>query len=512
MKNMGIGSWPARRVRTRGERTAFTFLDKTWTFNDVEQESTRIAHGLREQGIEHGDRIAYIGHNSVDLALVLFATAKLGAVFVPLNTRLVPKEVAYILNDCTPKLLVWDTPFSDVVESAEVSETGVGLVSVQPDGPSPTLDEMRQKHAGQPAIDEVVTFDDLFMLQYTSGTTGHPKGVMLTHGNVTFAAVDTVIDSDMLSHSVLLIVAPLFHTAALNKMLLTAFFKGARSVIEPTFDADRIMELLESERVTQFFGVTSMYVALMQHPRWETADLSALEQLSTGAQGMSEAMLQTLTERAGSVTNGYGLTEASPGLTILFGEDSIPKLGSVGGPHFFTSVRVVDLDGNDAAPNEVGEIIAAGPNITPGYFGNPEATAATFDSDGWLKTGDLGRFDEDGYLTIVDRVKDMIISGGENIYPAEVENAIYAHPAVAEAAVVGVPDKRWGEVGRAVVTLKPGHRLIEAELLEFLQSQIAKYKIPRSVVVVDDLPHTASGKLLKREVRELYGASAEDVR
>lgn len=509
MKNMGVGSWPTRRARTQAGRPAITANGRTWTFAEVEQDTSRIAAALRERGVAKGDRIAYMGLNSYDFLAVLFATAKLGAVFVPLNTRLAPPEVEYILGDCRPKIFFWDHPFGDIIEAVSFGDEPIEAISVGAASNSSTLGALRgPEGASVPSVDEEVALDDLFMIQYTSGTSGHPKGVMVTHGNITWNTMNCIIDSNNGTDSVALVMAPMFHSGSLNMVVLPTFVKGGHALLEARFDPGRALQLVESERVTFFFGVASMYVELMQHSAWESTDLSSLEQLSTGGQGMPEAMLRRLEARGLRVANGYGLTETSPGLTYLGVADAFDKLGSVGGPHFFCEVKVVDSNGEEAAPGQAGEIIARGPNVTPGYFRNPEATTAAFTPQGWLRTGDLGHFDEDGYLTIVDRVKDMIISGGENIYPAEVEQAIYAHPSVAEAAVVGVPDERWGEVGKAVVTLRPGTALTEAGLLEFLGTRIARYKLPKSVQVVDALPHTASGKILKRRVREMFSDHA----
>lgn len=509
MKNMGVGSWPSRRARTQGNRPAVTSGGRTWSFAEMERDTNVLARSLQARGITKGDRIAYLGLNSYDFLAVLFASAKIGAVFVPLNTRLAPPEVQYILEDSRPSIFFWDTPFAGIADSLDPRALGLESIAVGEGDASITLADLRQGGSGsEQPVDEEVGLDDLFMIQYTSGTSGAPKGVQVSHGNITWNMMNFLIDSNLTAGAVALVMAPMFHSGALNMVVLPTLVKGGHVLIEPRFDPGRALHLIGKCKVTFFFGVASMYVELMQHPDWETTDLSSLTQLSTGAQGMPEAMLRRLESRGLRLANGYGLTETSPGLTYLGTPDAFDKLGSVGGPHFFCDVKVVDGEGNAAASGVPGEVLAQGPNVTSGYFRNEAATAAAFTPDGWLRTGDVGVFDEDGYLTIVDRVKDMIISGGENIYPAEVEQAIYRHPAVAEAAVVGVPDERWGEAGKAVITLQPGSELTETELLEFLGTQIARYKIPKSVQVVDTLPHTATGKILKRQVREMVTEKA----
>lgn len=507
MKNMGVGSWATRKARTQGSKPAITAGGRTWTFAEVDADTTHIAGALRARGVAKGDRIAFMGLNSYEFLAVLFATAKLGAVFVPLNTRLAPPEVDYILGDCLPKFFFWDTTFAGVVKALDIKAKGIEALPVGPGHASLTLRELREAAGTQTQpLDEEVTLDDLFMIQYTSGTSGHPKGVMITHGNITWNTMNCIIDSNITTEAVALVMAPMFHSGSLNMVVLPTFIKGGHSLVEARFDSGRALELIETERVTYFFGVASMYVELMQHPAWAGTDLSSLEQLSTGGQGMPEAMLRRLESRGLRVANGYGLTEASPGLTYLGVSGAFEKLGSVGGSHFFCDVKVVGEDGKVVPPGQTGEVIASGPNVTVGYFRNEQATVAAFTADGWLRTGDVGRFDDDGYLTIVDRVKDMIISGGENIYPAEVEQAIYAHPSVAEVVVVGVPDARWGEVGHAVVTVSPGTTLTESDLLDFLGTRIARYKMPKSIQIVSELPHTASGKILKRQVREMLAS------
>jgi fatty-acyl-CoA synthase len=342
------------------------------------------------------------------------------------------------------------------------------------------------------------------MVQYTSGTSGRPKGVMLTHGNIIWNVYNLLVDVDLGSDEVALVTAPLFHTAALNQLLLPTLLKGGTAVLEPRFDPERVIDLIEEQGVTLLFGVTSMYLALSQSPRWADADLHTLRTALSGGAPVPAALLETWLERGLAIIQGYGLTEASPGATMTRAAESRRKLGSVGTSCFFSDVRVVGPDARPVAAGEIGEVLVQGPNVTPGYWNQPEATAAAIDH-GWLHTGDLATVDDEGYLFIVDRLKEMYISGGENVYPAEVEQAVYTHPSVAECAVVGVPDERWGEVGRAVVALRPGHSLTEEELLAHLTGRLARYKLPRTVVFTEELPHNASGKLVKSRVRELHG-------
>jgi fatty-acyl-CoA synthase len=485
------------------------------TYAELAENTTRLAHGLAARGVGRGDRVAFLGLNSIELVETMFATAKLGAVFVPLNTRLAPPETAYILADSGAKLLIAAPGFDEVIGAPQVRRLPVDVVpadAVRRDGPGgpggPGDPGGRQSGRAAP-FDEPVGHDDLFMIQYTSGTTGRPKGVMLTHGNIIWNVYNLLVDVDVRSDEVALVTAPLFHTAALNQVLFPTLLKGGTALIEAKFDPDRAISLIETRGVTLLFGVTSMYLALTQSPRWPHADLSTLRSALSGGAPLPVSLLRAYLDRGLMIVQGYGLTEASPGATMLRAADGTRKIGSAGTACFFTDVRVVTPGLADVAAGERGEVLVQGPNVTPGYWQQPAATQAAFAGDGWLRTGDLAQVDDEGYLYIVDRLKDMIISGGENVYPAEVEQALYTHPAVAECAVIGVPDARWGEVARAVVVRRGGQQVTEADLIAYLDGRLARYKIPKTIVFTDDLPHTASGKLLKPDIRQRHGTSRE---
>ena len=486
-------------------KTALVQAGVTRTYAELAENTTRLAHGLATRGVDRGDRVAFLGLNSVELVEVMFATAKLGAVFLPLNTRLAPPETAWILADSGAKLLIAAPGFDSVAGGPELKRLPLDLIpadAVSRGG----ADGLRSEQAAP--LDLPIGHDDLFMIQYTSGTTGRPKGVMLTHGNIIWNVYNLLVDVDIRSDEVALVTAPLFHTAALNQVLFPTLLKGGTALIEAKFDPDRAIELIEEHGVTLLFGVTSMYLALARSPRWAHAGLRTLRSALSGGAPLPLALLQAYLDRGLMIIQGYGLTEASPGVTMLRAADGVGKIGSAGTACFFTDVRVVTPDGADVAVAEPGEVQAQGPNVTPGYWQQPDATQAAFADGGWLRTGDLAQVDDEGYLYIVDRLKDMIISGGENIYPAEVEQALYTHPAVAECAVIGVPDAKWGEVGRAVVVLRDGHQATEEELIAYLDGRLARYKIPKSVVFAAALPHNASGKLVKPDLRHTYGVTA----
>jgi fatty-acyl-CoA synthase len=496
MRDNGLGSWPRRRARMTPAKVALVQDGTGTTYAELHRDSTRLAHGLRARGVSRGDRVAFLGLNSVEMVAVMFATAKLGAVFVPMNTRLAEPEHVHILRHSGARLLLVESGMALAGRSSPAASDVEVVTFTRTQGRG--LDALASDDDAD--IDEPVGTDDLFMIQYTSGTTGQPKGVMLTHGNVIWNVYNLLVDIDLGSDEIALVTAPLFHTAALNQVLFPTVLKGGTALIEARFDPARAIDLIEQERVTLLFGVTTMYLALSQSPRFHEADLGSLHLALSGGSPIPESLLQTWLDRGLMIVQGYGLTETSPGATMLRAADGVRKLGSAGTACFFTDVRVVVGD-RDAPVGEPGEVLVRGPNVSPGYWQEPEGTANAF-SDGWLHTGDLATRDDEGCLRIVDRLKDMYISGGENVYPAEVEQALYTHPAVAECAVIGVADPTWGETGRAFVVVREGQRLDAEELLHHLSARLARFKVPKSIEFVADLPHSASGKLLKSRLRE----------
>ncbi|MFK4069703.1 long-chain fatty acid--CoA ligase [Streptomyces sp. NPDC029674] len=512
MLNQGIGSWPARRARKTPGRIAVVHEERAWTYGELHQRVLRLAHALRATGTARGDRVAYLGPNHPAFLETLFAAGALGAVFVPLNTRLTAGELAYNLADSGSTVLVHAPEQAEAARTA-ADEAGVrqriALTGPDADGALGYEEFLADTGAGAGPLDEAVEPADPCMIMYTSGTTGRPKGAVLTHGNITWNSVNVLVDTDLAGDEVTLVVAPLFHTAGLNMTCLPTLLKGGRVILHGAFDAERVLEAIESRRVTYMFGVPTMYDAIAARPRWETADLSSLRTLTCGGAPVPARTIAAYLARGLAFSQGYGMTEASPGVLYLDREQTSARAGSAGVPHFFTDTRVVLPDGSDAGPGEPGEILVHGPNVMAGYWGRPADTEAAFADGDWLRTGDVARTDADGYAYIVDRVKDMFVSGGENVYPAEVEDALLTHPAVAECAVIGVPDPVWGEVGRAVVVLRadtrPDARPGEDDILGHLHGRLAKYKIPKSLVVTEALPRTASGKIIKPVVRDTYG-------
>ena len=500
MRNEGLGSWPARRARKTPQRTALIHGDTAVTYAELYARTTRLAHALKARGIRRGDRIAYLGPNHPSYLETLFAAGTLGAVFVPLNTRLAGPEIAYQLADSGARALVYAPPFAGLVAGLPGSSDVRTYVEVGAE-----YEELVASAADEP-IDQPVTADDTCIIMYTSGTTGRPKGAMLTHGNLTWNAINVLVDHDLIADERALVSAPLFHTAGLNMLTLPVLLKGGTCVLVEAFEPAATFDLIEQHRITFMFGVPTMFDQVARHPRWADADLSSLRILTCGGSPVPTPLIAAYQQRGLTFLQGYGMTEASPGTLFLDAEHATSKAGSAGVPHFFSDVRVVRPDLTPADVGETGEVVVHGPHVMPGYWGLPDETAAVF-ADGWFRSGDAARIDEDGYVFIVDRIKDMIISGGENIYPAEIEDLLLGHPDIVECAVIGVPDDKWGEVPRAVVVAREGVDLDPDAVLASLAGRIAKYKIPKSVVVADELPRTASGKLLKSRVRTRYGTT-----
>ena len=475
-------------------RVAIVHDDRSLTYRGLHERATRVAHVLTGLGVSGGDRVAYLGPNEPAFLETLFGTGIAGGIFVPLNTRLAAPELAYILADSGTKVLVHAPSHAEHAES------------LRDDVPH-VLDHATYERllADAPVdpIDETVDADDVAMIMYTSGTTGRPKGAALSHANIHWNSVNLLIDVDLAGDEVTLVNAPMFHVAALNQTVLPTLLKGGTVVLD-SFDAARTLASIAKHRVTYLFGVPAMFQSVAATPEWPTADLSSVRTMICGGAPVPERVITTYQERGLVFLQGYGLTESSPSALFLrVGDD---RVGSAGTPCFFTDVRVVDSEGQDVRPGEPGEVILHGPNVMTGYWGKPEATEAVLSKDGWLRTGDIAVADEDGFLYIRDRIKDVIISGGENIYPAEVEDVLHKHPAVADCAVIGMSDEKWGEVGRAIVV---GREPVSSdELLTFLNGRIARYKIPKSVVFADTLPRTASGKLLKSALRRTFGENA----
>ncbi|MCU1631044.1 MAG: p-hydroxycinnamoyl-CoA synthetase [Pseudonocardia sp.] len=512
MNNQGIGTWiHRRRVKSAG-RVALVHGGVGIAYEQLAERIDRLANGLAQRGIGEGDRVAYLGENHPSFLETLFAAGLLGAVFVPLNTRLAPPEIRHALSDSGARILVHGPELTDAatVGSAGTSVTH-RLVTSDDDpptgdvgGPVVVVESLDAVVAASAADhrDVPVGLTDPAMILYTSGTTGRPKGALLTHGNVTWNCMNVLVDYDVTGDTVALMISPMFHVASLTMGVLPTLLKGGTVVLEARFDPAQVLKLIEQHRVTSMSGVPTTYQMLSEHPAWASTDLGSLRTLTCGGSAVPLRVIDAYEERGLAFTGGYGMTETAPGATSLQPRYSRAKAGSAGLPHFFTDVRIVDANGEIAPAGRAGEIQIQGPNVIPGYWQRPDATAESFADGTWFRSGDIGHVDDDGFLHISDRLKDMIIAGGENVYPAEIEQIIMELDAVSGVAVVGVPDRRWGEVPHAFIQLKDGRTLAEGAIQQHLDGRLARYKIPRTVVVVDELPRTPTGKIRKQDLRK----------
>ena len=495
MENLGIGTWIDRRRVKSADAIAVIDGDIQRTYADLADRIDRLASALADHGIGPGDRIAFLGHNSVEFLETLFATGTLGAIFVPVNARLAPTEISYVMNDSGSSVLIHGSEFTAALDHLAVARIPLGEPY-----------EAAIAAATPQRRDVPVSLDDTAAILYTSGTTGKPKGAMLSHGNLTWNVINVLVDYDVTSRDVALMVSPMFHVASLGMGALPTLLKGGTLVLQTKFDPASVLEAIERYRITTLSGVPTTFQLLAEHPAWASTDLSSLEKLTCGGSPVPARVAAAYEKRGLGFSSGYGMTETSPGATSLSARHSRTKSTTSGLPHFFTDVRIVDEEGADVAPGVQGEILVAGPNVMTGYWGLPRESADVLEG-GWLRSGDLGFRDEEGFLTITDRAKDMIISGGENIYPAEVEQLIMELAEVESVAVIGVPDERWGEVGRAIVVAAAGATVNHELICAHLDGRVARYKIPKSTVVVDDLPRTASGKVRKQELRVRHSAN-----
>jgi fatty-acyl-CoA synthase len=503
---MLYGDWIGRRAKSAGTTLALVDVpqNRRFTYAELGSAVNRMAQFFsRELGVGKGDRVAVLAFNRAEVITAFFAAGRLGAILVPLNYRLTPGELVYYIEDAKPKALLFDrehrTVVADLQQRTAVAqpvcldhdECGDSLASVWP-----VLGDKEP-----PPID--IGAEDPALIIYTSGTTGVPKGVVLTHGMITWNAINTHGGWDLGRTDSTILHSALFYTAGWNVFTLPLFYCCGTNVLVRGFEADLVLRLMADERITLFFGVPTMFQMLLESALFDATPLSSVRFMVSGGAPLPAKVFKAYQTRKNiHLREGYGLTEAGPNNFLANG-----KLGTVGHPMFNVDVKLMGPDGREAPAGQDGELYLRGNHICAGYWNKPAETAAAFDR-GWFRTGDLARIDGDGHLAIVGRLKDMFISGGINVYPAEIERAIEAHPRVEAAAVIGVPDDKWGEVGKAIVQLKAEQALDLNALRGFLRERLAGFKIPKYLVVVPELPRTAaSGKVQKFLLKNDHGAA-----
>jgi len=497
-----IIDWIAHNALNLPNKTATIELPsgREETYAQMHDRVGRIAGWLKGLGVEKGDRVGVLALNSIDTLDIIFATWRIGAVHLALNFRLTPTELDYIIGDAEPKVLIADVELADSVSALSVEIEHI----VETDGLGGDTDFEARTRDAEP-ITEMVELEpeDQCMLMYSSGTTGVPKGVIITCGMMLWAQVNAGAAMGCTQDMVSLAVMPLFHIGGLQVFTCPALFAGGTAVTMRTFDPGATLDAFSDKNlgVTHFLGVPAIFNALRDHPKNPESDFSGLKTVIAGAEAVPASLVNWWNERGVVIQEGYGMTENVASCCILGRDDVTSHIGSAGKALRHTQIRISREDGSEADPGESGEIWCRGPVVTPGYWKRTDADEETF-VDGWLRTGDIGSRDAEGFIYIEDRLKDMYISGGENVYPAEIENILYELEEIREVAVIGVPDERWGESGCAVVALQEGAEITPDEILAHCRPRLARFKHPNHVVFVDELPRNATGKVLKFELRK----------
>lgn len=503
----GIGYWLYKHATLHPNRIALVTPERTFTYGDLNCESNRVAHALAALGLKEGDRIGILCMNYPHFLCVLFGAGKLGIVVVSLNYRLTAPEIAFQIQDSGARLLFVGSEQAAMIPALQKQTALERIYVLEGDAPSGCAtyaDWIANQSDTEPA--EPIAWDKPLLTVYTSGTTGKPKGAVLTHANQFWNAMNDIIPLSLTRDDVVLTILPLVHVGGIGLFTLPALMLGARVVLPRKFDADETLRLIEKEKPTVVMGVPAIWQMLVASPLFQTADLSSVRVFYNGGDRCPLEVVRALRERGLPFGGGYGLTETSPTAFMMEPEDfekGTQRLGFIGKAAFFNDARLMTTDGKQVPPGEVGEIWLRGPNVFAGYANRPEATREVF-SAGWFRTGDLALQDEEGLTYVVGRSKEMFKSGGLNVYPAEIEAVLGKHPAVREVCVIGVPDPKWNEVGRAIVALKPGATVSAEELLAFCEAQLARYKIPKAVVFVEALPRNTLGKVIRAELKERY--------
>ncbi|UII54191.1 o-succinylbenzoate--CoA ligase [Cytobacillus spongiae] len=498
---MNIGTWISKNAHRFGDKTALVYRDVRLTYSQLNDRVNRLSHALLHLGVRKGDRVNGLLLNTNELLESLFACAKIGALFVPMNTRLSAEEIEYIVTDASASVFIYDYRLAPVV--SQLKDRLPAINAWIEAGATSSENLVYEQLLSLSSMEEAsidVKEDDLHMLMYTSGTTGKPKGAMLSHGNTLWNAVNCINFIPFHAEDTTLTVAPLFHIGGMNVFTTPTFYLGGTVVVADKFDPKEVLELIEKEKISTLFLVPAMWLALMQYPDFHQYDLTSLKVCISGGAPCPLTVIEFFQQRNVPFFEGFGLTETAPFVCLLDKGETIRKKGSVGKPPIHTEVKVVAPNDQEVPTGEVGELVVKGPNIFAGYWNKPVQTKEAIKA-GWFYTGDLARMDEEGFIYIVDRKKDMIISGGENIYPIEVEQVLFRMPGVKEVAVVGVPDEKWGETVKAYMVIEENKRLTLEEVQKFCDGKLARFKMPRIIETIEALPRNATGKVLKTALR-----------
>ncbi len=505
---MYIGDYSGKRALYTPDDLAVIDTGKsphrTFTFSDLNNRANRLANWLHNgAGIRKGDRVALLAHDGVEFLDLFFACSKLGAIMLPLNWRLHARELVGLLGETTPSVLIYASDLSETAETVVYATPSLSyLVHLGENGlpNSRYYEKMLSESVLRPVQTNSITEEDVVCLIFTGGTTGTPKAAQISHRMIAWNTLNTVIH-DLQHNDVSVNSFPMFHTGGLFVYTLPLLILGGTVVLSSHFDAEQILGLIESYGATVYAGVPTTYRMLIQAENWHDVDLSSLRFCTSGGASLPVHLVEKFQQDKGvALKQGFGMSEFGPGMFALAPDDAMARVGSIGRPNFFVEAQVVSAEGNPLPPGHVGELWVRGPSMFSGYFNRNADTNAVLDSDGWLHTGDLAVMDEHHYFTVVDRKKDLYISGGEKIYPTEIEEVLAQHPAVAGCAIIGVPDDTWGEVGKAYVVRANGINVTEDDLIAHLQHHLAGYKVPKFIEFRDTLPTSVAGKILKREL------------
>ncbi len=488
--------WLARWNLYSPQKIAFKDVvqKQNYSFQDCFRIANRMAAYLKEDlGVRPGDPVAVFAHNRVETIFLFFALQRLGAILVPINFRLAPSETDFVLSDSGAKILFYDPMFSDLPERLRTDTRCLPMSDLSA--------QVQQGFSYQEVYPFLGEFDQACKILYTSGTTGFPKGVVITPKILFWNSINTSMSLDLVSSDVTVNFSPFFHTGGWNVLLTPFIHRGATTVLLPKFDAEKVLEIIEQEQVTLFFGVPTTLSMMAHSEKFKETDFSKVRYAIVGGEPMPLNMIQTWHQKGVAIRQGFGMTECGPNCFSLSERDAEEKIGSIGRPNFYVQTDILDDENRSVEVGQVGELLLKGPMCMTEYWHNSEATRSAFTAEGWLRTGDLVKKDKDDYFFVVGRKKEMFISGGENVYPAEVEKVISRHPDVREVAVLGVEDPQWGEVGRAFVVTSTQTPLATSDLIQFCRDQIASYKIPKQFEFIAELPKGDSGKILKQELK-----------
>ena len=505
-KITNIGNWPRIQAQRQPKSTALIQGGRKITYDQFNKRIQSWAHAFSNQyNLKFGDRVAVVMKSRIEFLEILFAASSLGAITVPFNHRLAPTELDYLVRDASPSVLAYEDGFEDRIASMEKTTEVSDVVQI-----STVKDEGEVVGETDPDSINIVenVTDHPAVIPYTGGTTGRPKGAVLTHGNLLYHTLSMIKWVDLTKQDTTLTALPLFHTGGLNIFSLPTIYQGGTLVMMPDFEPSQLLRKIEQEGVNVMFGVPTIYRNVIDADEFEQTDFSSVRVLTSGGDYCPPDIVDRFGDAGIDFTHGYGLTESGPGVLTNYAsdEDYIKKMkeGSVGKPYYYSDVKIVDENGNTVPTGETGELLTKGPHVMDRYWNNLEATAEGF-TDGWLHTGDIARRDEDEYYYIEGRMKDMIVSGGENIYLPEIERALISHENIEEAAVIGIPDEKWGQIGKAVIQLSRDAGVAKSEITSYLEDRLASYKVPKEIVFVDSIPVGPAGSVKKETVREQYG-------